>query len=330
MRSLPLRCNQSQWVNIVVTCTKRKRVPPAADLWLRDIQAPDLPTTFAIWLDRLRASKAEAIPARRLYAGDHWSVVQTLEDVAVASGFDAAVWVCSAGYGLIEIDAKIKPYSATLSANHPDTVCKRHELDSIRGESKSWWRLQTQWSGPDASRPRSIAKVAEMYPECPLLVVASKVYLRAIIEDVRKAAENLLDSDLLFLISTGTDFLPGLDANLLPSSAALQRSVGGSLRSLNIRLARAILTDFTAKDLCASGLVADFKQRVAAALPLPKYQRETMTDVEVREYIGEALTKDSKANWGTLLRTLRNSGRACSQERISRLFQATKASLANN
>ena len=317
-------------VNIVVTCTKRKRVPPAPGLTLRDVHAPDLRTGFANWLDRLDGCSADSIPARRLYAGDHWSIVQTLEGVADTSGFDAAVWVCSAGYGLMGIDAKIKPYSATFSSPHPDTVCKWNRGASRLKDRISWWELQSEWSGPDPSLPRSITKVASADPESPLLVVASQVYLGAIVKDVQRAAQVLRNPDLLCIISTGTNLLPGLEANLLTSSAALQGSAGGSLRTLNIRLARIILGESTAGDLRASCLNSNFTQRVAVAPPLPRYDRDSMTDDGIRQYIAESLTKELETSWSFLLRRLRDSGRACSQERFSRLFQSTKSELVGN
>jgi len=317
-------------VNIVVTCTKRKRVPPAMGLTLRDVQAPDLRAGFATWLDRLSECRAESIPARRLYAGDHWSIVKTLESVATASGFDAVVWVCSAGYGLLKIDSNIKPYSATFSSRHPDTICKWNGTGSHLDNRASWWQLQGEWSGPDPSLPRSITKIAAADPESPLLVVASQVYLGAIVKDVQRAAQVLRDPDLLCVVSTGTNLVPGLEGNLLPSSAALQKSVGGSLRTLNIRLARIILGESTAGDLRASCLIPNFRQRVAVALPLPKYERDDMADDGIRQYIEEALNQDLKTSWSSLLRSLRNSGRACSQERFSRLFQTTKPELAAN
>ena len=317
-------------VNIVVTCTKRKRVPPAMGLTLRDVQAPDLCTGFAIWLDRLNECGAESIPARKLYAGDHWSIVQTLERVAAASGIEATVWICSSGYGLIGLDTKIKPYSATFSSRHPDTVCKWSGTNSRLKNRISWWQLQCDWNGPDTSSPRSITEIAVADPGSPLLVVASQVYLGAIAKDVQGATQVLRDPDLLSVVSTGTNLVPGLEGNLVPSNASLQSSVGGSLRTLNIRLARVILGESTAEDLRASCLISNFTKRIAAAVPLPRYERDAMTDGGIRQYILEALHENLDASWSSSLRSLRSSGRACSQERFSRLFRATKTELSTN
>src|SRR6266568_8522082 len=88
-------------VNIVVTCTKRKRSPLAPGLRMGEVQATDIGTGFAAWIERLSTSEAETVLARNLYAGEHWSIVRSLEDVAASSGLEATVWICSAGYGLI-------------------------------------------------------------------------------------------------------------------------------------------------------------------------------------------------------------------------------------
>lgn len=316
----------SQRVNIVVTCTKRKHVPPMTDLQLRDVCAADIQTGFAAWVERLSASASQPIPARSLYAGDPWSIVRTLEDTAAASGLDAAVWVCSAGYGLIGLDTEVKPYSATFSPMHPDTMCKwrTQPAGSASAARAAWWQLHTRWSGPEASLPRSLAHLTAKYPRVPLILVASQVYLKAMTEDLQAAAKSLCDPDLLCIISAGTDHLPGLDTYLLPCTAALQAEVGGSLHSLNVRLARAALAEARDHPLQASRMRARFAERVAAAPPRRLYQRKVVTDGEIRRYILNGLSKDPGVSWSLLLRRLRDGGRACRQERFSALFKVAK------
>ena len=317
-------------VNIVVTCTKRKRVPPIEGLKLRSVEAADLQVGFAKWLARLDECCVETVSARKLYAGDHWSVVQSLEDAAYASGLNAVVWICSAGYGLVGIDANIKPYSATFSLHHPDSIFRWNRTVSHLDSKVLWWQLHGRWGGPDSSLPRSISEVAASDPESPLLVVASRDYLRAIGRDVQCAAKVLCDSDLLCIISTGTKRLLGLEANILPTGASLQKSVGGSLHSLNVRLARTILAESSVEELSASLLNTKFARRLEITPPIPRYERELMTDEKVREYISESLAEDSDASWSSLLRKLRSSGRACKQERFSYIFKSTKANLVGD
>ncbi len=141
----PIQGIQLPRINIIVTCTRRKGTTPVKELTLRDVQAPDLRTAFTNWMYRLDGSSAERIPARILYSGDHWNIVRALESEAASSGVDAAVWVSSAGFGLIGIDSKFKPYSATFSSRHPDTTLRWNPTDP-RLDDVSWWRLQKEWT----------------------------------------------------------------------------------------------------------------------------------------------------------------------------------------
>ena len=316
-----------QRVNIIVTCTKRKRLTPTPDLRLRDVHAADIGEGFSDWIKRLSTSKAQPMLARDIYVGEHWSIVRTLEGVASSSGLEASVWVCSAGYGLIDLDTKVKPYSATFSSEHADTICKWNVPNSTEGPGRVWWRLHTEWNGLDTLQLRSIRDIAAKYPDSPMLVVASKTYLRAILDDVRTATKTLSDTELLCIVSAGTNSLPGSDSNLLPCSATLRTEEGGTLNSLNVRLARAILTESKGKPIRASALRTYFAARVAMAPPLRQYSRKSMTNDEVLEYILKGLGKDPKAGWSSLLRRLRDSGQACSQERFASLFQSARTQM---
>ena len=315
-------------INVVVTCTKRKRLLPADGLKMRDVQADHLDVAFEEWRWRLERSDAETLTARHLYSGDHWSVVQSLEEKAYASGIKPTIWVCSAGYGLIAIDAAIKPYSATFSANHPDTVCRWRPSANARGRNGlAWWDRLQAWTGPEPESPRSISALAKSSPEIPLLVVASNNYIKAIGQDLKQAAGCLEDSDLLSVISTGTKSLRGLDANLILSSSSLQRTMGGSLISLNVRLARAILSGIPYPNLRAPVLRAKVGRLVEESLPVTKVVRGRMSDEEVRGYIEASLKQDSRISWSVLLRRLRHNGKACRQERFSQLFKSVKSGL---
>ena len=322
-----LQNNPLQKINIVVTCTKRKRFHPDPGLQLRNIGAPNLRHAFVEWRNRLVEYSAKGISARELYAGDHWSVVQSLEEIASRTGLDATIWVCSTGYGLVGIDNHIKPYSATFSARHPDSVLRWRQSNEEKDPMALWWHLQEGWSGPESSQPRSISEVAEGDSESPMLVVASRDYLRAIGRDVGRAAKLLQNPDKLSIISTGTKSLPGLEANLVPSSAALQRRLGGSLHSLNVRLARYILAKCTEEEFYASTLAATVTQWLRVAPHYPRGNGKRMTDQEVQEFITGALAEDPEISWSSLLRRLRNSGHACKQERFASIFRATKENL---
>ena len=313
--------------NIVVTCTKRKKRLPEEALKFRHVRKSSIEDGFNAWIERVNGSKHDTLPARSMYAGDHWSVATSLEQIAASSGYKAAIWVCSAGYGLIGIDSEINPYSATFSSSHPDTVCRWSNGKYRRSYKEIWWQLLTGWPGPDPDAPRSIADLAAAEPARPLVVVASREYMEGIFNDCKRAREELEDPNLLSIVSVGSRDLPGLSANLLPSDISLRLMVGGSVRALNIRYTRKILEEVGFQDLRASVLHRKCTTLVAQSPKLPTISRAQTSDDEVQKFIWAALKQYGMTGHTVLLRRLRESGRACGQNRFSRIFDtAVRAS----
>ncbi len=310
--------------NIVVTCTKRKRRPPDETLKFRHVKKGTIEKGFETWVERVMGLEDDFLPPRNLYAGDHWIVAVSLEQVAEAAGFKAAIWVCSAGYGLLSIDSRIKPYSATFSSSHPDTVCRWGDGKYRKSNKEIWWQLQTEWPGPDLAAPRSITDLAAADPASPLIVVASKDYMEGILNDCRKAREELADPDLLSIVSTGSRDMPGLSANLLPSDVSLRRLLGGTVRALNIRYTRRILSEVGYEDLRASVLHRKCSRLVAQSPRLPEISRTNSSDDDVQEFIWTTLDQYGLTGRTAMLRRLRESGRACSQNRFCRIFDSVE------
>src|SRR5262245_42960354 len=101
------------------------------------------------WWRRLSTHSTETVPAVDLYGGDHWSVARSLPEVAAASGFDAYLWVASAGYGLVPADARLRPYSATFAAGHSDSVCLARTDGTTRSKfARDWWAHLGEMPGP--------------------------------------------------------------------------------------------------------------------------------------------------------------------------------------
>ena len=307
--------------NIVVTCTKRKRRSPTDPLKFRHIAKNSIEEGFSDWVDSLSGTDDGTLPARELYAGDHWTVASSLEQVAASSGFRAAIWVCSAGYGLLHIDSMIKPYSATFSSSHPDTVCRWSDGKYRRDYKQVWWELLSQWPGPEVATPRSIAGLATTFPTYPLLVVASRDYMEGLLDDCRMARDALDDPNLLSIVSAGSKDLQELTPNLIPSDVSLRWLVGGSVRAFNIRYTRRILSEMEYQELRAPVLYRKGSDIVAQSSRLPTISRAKASDEEVRTFIRTSLGQHELTGHTALLRRFRDSGRACSQNRFSRIFE---------
>src|SRR4051812_26465965 len=106
-----------QPVHVVVTCSNRKRLTPPPTCLLRAHRRPDGTASIESWLAALRDADCDAVPATQLYGGEHWQAVLQLD-----SRPRVVTWVCSAGYGLVPVEAPLCAYGATFSAGHVDSV----------------------------------------------------------------------------------------------------------------------------------------------------------------------------------------------------------------
>ena len=313
-------------VNVVVTCTKQKTVPIPKELRLGLVRSSTLEKRAERWISKLKSSRATTTPAETLYSGDHWQIAKSLTRVGLANGLRVQLWVCSAGYGLVAIGSQLHPYSATFSASHPDSVrMGRHRrLDaSVLAE---WWELLMHWKGPAPGEARSITDLVKSHPKRPLLVVASSVYLGALRTDLENALRNLHDPQLLTIVSAGTDRIGELSPHVLPCDARLQRVLGGALMSLNVRIAKRILSRPEPWPFSHSKLVKSFDRLLAKQPPKLTYDRVSMTDNEVQRFIHRRLKKNSEMRPTPMLRFLRDSGFACEQKRFRALFQKVEES----
>jgi hypothetical protein len=314
-------------VNIVVTCTNRKTQPVVPNLMLRAVKATSIQERGEVWLNRLRSCNAQQLKAEQLYSGDHWSVVRSLASVAHASGLRAKIWISSAGYGLISPGAPIKPYSATFSEGHPDSVTRRVGNVTDTRADRVWWSAINRWKGPSKRGPRTVGRIAEKWPRSPLLVVASPFYLNAMIEDLEDAFLTLKEKDSLIVISAGAKSLDGLSENLLPCDARLQARVGGARHSLNVRIAKMFLLQARRWPLKLSILRERVEKLIEHQSVDTRLNRTPLTDDQVREYIAKGLAEKPTLKHTPLLRRIRDSGRACEQSRFSRLFNEVKLTL---
>jgi len=253
---------------------------------------------------------SKAIPAAELYAGDHWSVVRRLPDVARSRGLRPTLWVISAGYGLVPASALLRSYSATFAPRHPD---------SVEGDRREWWTELARLKLSDQSAPRSIVDLVCRDPSASVIVVASAHYVEAIEDDLKYAASRLLKRERLTIITTPGRMSRGpLGSHVVAAHAQWQATLGGARTSIHARLAERILQ--AADDLNVNSIRARLQQMMERSPAVPHDERQRMTDDDVRAFIRQALTHDLGAGHTKLLRALRDTGRACEQSRFRRIF----------
>lgn len=311
-------------INVIVTCAKRKTVAVPRRLKFRCVRKAPIETKSALWCERLAASRAGTLPARHLYSGDHWSIARSLENVSIKRGTSVRLWIASAGYGLVSMDTLLKPYSATFSSDHPDSITRKTTSDDRASVYRRWWEAMSRTDIVRSSGPRTIEEIAGDSPNVPLIVIASENYLLAIENDLQAALSQLNESDLLSIFSAGCKSLNGLADHLVPYDARMQHAVGGALRSLNMRVALMALASCRRSPPKYSVLRRKLARLMHVQPELTKFERHPMADSDVRSYILQELRKDSAACHTPLLRKLRDSGQACEQKRFARLFREVR------
>lgn len=323
--------NAEATINLVASCTERKRATIAHDLHLRSVDAGPMGRRVEQWWERLsHHSEAPRYAANDLYGGEHWSVTRDALALLGHADRDASLWVASAGYGLIPASAKLLPYSATFAQGTPDSVTSGPAPGQTRVDLlQAWWRALCDLPGPQKEVPRSLGALARSAPNAPLLIVASPDYIRAMRLDLLTARDALAEPDLLTVISNhdlGSD--AALAPHLIPVDERCRTVLGGTMQGLNARVARSLLEWGRSGPLTAPRLRERYDSMVSDAEKPPKFNRDRMDDKAVLVFLRRALAEDPRAGWTLLLRTLRGNGQACAQGRFRELHRQVREELA--
>ena len=286
---------------------------------LRSLAKGSMQERVKQWVSRI-SGKEIKIPAGELYAGDHWKVVESLVALGASSGYEVKIWICSGGYGLLSPQCQVVPYSATFSKNHPDSVSKKVLGGYLENHNSSWWDHLAKWKGPGGDKPRTLIDLVNDGSGSPVWLVGSDEYLKALTTDLARLKSRVGFSDNLSIFSAGTCGSADIDENLIPMDGRFQNVVGGTMGSLNIRVARKALEDIKKTGPSFSALSARFRKLLAQQPPLISFNRKSMTDNQVVSYIEKELSKNNKACFSPLLRQLRDSGFACEYDRFSSIF----------
>jgi hypothetical protein len=314
-------------INLIVSCTNRKRYPTPAGLAVRDLGGSDVAGRLRIWKDRLHQVQADRYPAERLYVGDHWAVARQLPSRLAQSGVTARLWVCSAGYGFIRSDALLKPYQATFAPGADDFVAAG--AANRTAEVRAWWQgVCAVRLGGGEPAPRTLAHLAATQPRTPMLVALSLDYLDAVTDDLKEVLKRPFFREHLAIVSCGTigQRHPWAD-NILPCDGLMTGALGGTLTSINVRIARHLLLSLKGTEPTVERL-ATLARSIPRATPVPA--RQVRSDRQVLAYIRSALRRAPRPSRSRLLREYRDAGLACEQGRFANLYSvATDGEVAS-
>jgi hypothetical protein len=286
---------------------------------LREVAGDSVALRFSAWRDAIKGADAPLSRAEDLYQGGYWSVVRELPGLALRMGWNSKLWIASAGYGVVSSDKQLVSYSATFSSGHEDSVTTLTEEDA----AKKWWKYATATKG---GLGVSLATLAKKEPEATILVIASPAYVEAMADDLAVAVRRIRNRGGVFVISSRAPSGAALSLSWLPSTSALQRSLGGALVSLHARVARHLILTTPPRDFRKERLADMTKKLSEEARPVVKRAPGTqIPDDEVIAFIRRRIAADAKASHTRLLRELRESGQACEQGRFRRLFKQVKS-----
>lgn len=297
-------------IALVVACSQRKRAQPPKELRLASINAA--PEQRAVeWRRRVRDVEAAQHPAHELYIGDHWRAACEAFRLAQLYSSRAELWVISAGYGLIEGDKSIKPYSATFASGSIDSVW-RGSADGVRKECLGeWWQRLPH----DAELPDLLAK------DATIVIAAGAAYLTAIATDVATAVDHDRSGDRVSVVSAGTR----ANAALLPIDGRFRSTVGGTDGALNARLLAMLAVGASSHGFRRSAMAASLAK---TAQRLPQSNRSAgakMTDQQVVGWIDNIRVQSPDISRTRALREFRRSGAACEQTRFEAIWRLTFA-----
>ena len=312
---------------VVATCSYGKRVAPTPDLQIRSLPAGSIVARTQEWSTRLESTATKRLPARQLYKGDHWTVVRELDAVGAAAGFRVEVWIASAGYGLIPMNAEIASYGATFAPDHEDYVLGRKPLGDEELLSE-WWSQIAAWCGPAPTTARTVTELARQHPDTPMLVLASRPYAQALESDLLEASDALDSPELLSIVAIGLDATSPLAEFVLPGDARFSTWLGGTLTSLNARVGRAILERVNEWGVNRVEIGRGLLERLKELDPYLQPKRKIREDDDVRAYIRTALSANPRAAHSRLLRSFRTEGYACEQGRFRRLYREVQQTIS--
>ena len=193
-------------------------------------------------------------------------------------------------------------------------------------DHQGWWRAVNMGRNRRGGIS-SLATLAASDPETPMLVALSPPYLGAVAGDLEEARLALQDPELLSIVSAGTSG-PRYNLPVLPADARLRGCLGGSLMSLNARIARWIICQTDPEDPAAwkyPALEGSLDELLSEQTPLQPRRGVGQSDLQVSEFIRSRFrgVNDRRAlpAASPLHAAFRERGLACEQRRFRLLYE---------
>jgi len=317
-----LHTRESPCIHLIINPTNRKT--STSNLNLGSLKQSDPKRRMQDWMGLVAKSPIKEVTALELYAGDHWTIAKQIR-----TEFDTScvrIWIMSPGYGLVEAEEPIKPYTATFSPDHEESVARG---GSLALSNLNWWDMLTQWQPFQEKKPRSIFQLITQFSNHRFILLGSSRYMN-LLKNEFKNIELHMPANLenLYIISPRTKNIgPLLTNNLMPSYRSLRPLLGGGDASLNIRTGRYLLNLIMTQTLSVTEVKANMHQLITELPPLKIRSRTLISNEELSDHIRALLTENPILSMSSGIKMLRESGLACSQKRFRNAYQSTIAKI---
>ena len=208
--------------------------------------------------------------------------------------------VASAGLGLRSAESVAPGYAATFAASQIDTV------GDTAADLREWWHHLR-------AAPSALDPGVELRGR--VLLVLSQAYASAMQSDLVALGRR---GDDVMMVGGASD-IPGITR--LRADRGLRSALGGTATGLTMRMAHAWLSGLQRPALTCPTRMQQWQGWADTVRRAESWARQTLDDDEVLRFIRDARAKEPSLSRTRALRKLRDSGRACEQNRFAALYR---------
>ncbi|HEX6703891.1 MAG TPA: hypothetical protein VF169_03955 [Albitalea sp.] len=269
------------------------------------------------WISATKASE-QASEARHLYVGRAFSDARI-----TAQAIQGALFIASAGFGLIAAEQQLPHYCLTVSGGAGSI---RHNLRAIGASSSDWWQAIKKVLGQP-----SLAHLV-MRPEVDsVLLSMPSSYLAMVRQDLADLPHRYVDKLRVFTSSAGMNEVPEqLRSAVLPYDDRLERvaAYAGTRADFPQRAMRHFVEALGAHRMSLAKGVFAVEQALAGMERPNVPARAKAADAEIAALLRAQWTKHGGSS-SRLLRFLRDDAMvACEQGRFRGIWWSVKSEMA--
>lgn len=300
-------------IAILTSCTNSKTKKANKTLTIQHYQVEEFfDDVVELWKKEVNENDYAKYLVTELYKGVGWKATIDTNN-KLSSKYKTALYIASAGYGLIASNSKIASYDATFA---PRTSNSINKFTNDKRANIEWWDNINDF------------KIEDFPHDSYFFIILPHNYLIATQNFIKKIIEKY-DKKVFIFIANQNETLSFMRGYTIEFDLRFNSYQTGTLSSL---LARAVLwlTDEIIKHeipfehhLFQSHIEEKMKNYTHYKMP----KREQLSEEDLIKEIEKMINKDEIESASRGLKKLRESGIACEQKRFGSLFKKVKSQL---